>query len=185
MSQKQKQELDVVSIRLVKDSPLLSELPIRTPEDAVKLLGKYLSEMDREVLCIINLKSSGVPINCNFASMGTLNYDFVHPREVFKSCILSNAASFLVMHNHPSGNIKPSREDIIITDRLIQAGKLLGIMLLDHIIVGTDDSSFFSFRAKNMLSAENLSYKDKLEELIFNDDKKRKPVAAKHKAPKL
>ena len=85
-------KLDVVSIRLVKDAPIMSDKPIGNPIAAVELLGKQLCDMDREVLCVINLKANGVPINCNFVSMGAVDQTVAHPRELFKSAILSNAS---------------------------------------------------------------------------------------------
>ena len=91
-------KLDVVSIRLVKDAPIMSDKPIGNPIAAVELLGKQLCDMDREVLCVINLKANGVPINCNFVSMGAVDQTVAHPRELFKSAILSNASSMLLLH---------------------------------------------------------------------------------------
>lgn len=93
-------QLDVVSVRLVRNAPIFSDKKITTPEDAVSLLGELLCEMDREVLCVINLKSDGTPINCNFASMGAINQAIAEPRELFKSAILSNAATMILLHNH-------------------------------------------------------------------------------------
>ena len=92
MDRKNPFSLDVVSVRLVKDAPVMSGHPITSPEDAVLLLGKHLCEMDREVVCVINLKADGTPINCHFASIGTLDQAMAHPREIFKASILSNAA---------------------------------------------------------------------------------------------
>ena len=80
-------QIEVVSLRLVKDTPIYSERPITMPEHAVELIGKELCDMDREVVCIINLQADGVPINCNFASMGALDQAFIYPRELFKSSI--------------------------------------------------------------------------------------------------
>ena len=125
--------LEVVSIRLVKDIPILSDNPVTSPQDAVRLLGSCMCDMDREVVCVINLRTDGIPINCNFASMGAVDWAVAHPREIFKSSILSNAASILMLHNHPSGKPQPSKEDIMLTDRLIRAGEILGIPVLDHI----------------------------------------------------
>lgn len=93
-------QLDVVSIRLVKNAPLFSDKKITSPEKAVSLMGELLCEMDREVMCVINLKADGTPINCNFASMGAINYTVTEPRELFKSSILSNAAAMIMLHNH-------------------------------------------------------------------------------------
>ena len=93
-------KLDVVSIRLVDEPPLMSDTIIQTPEDAVKLLGDYICKLDREVLCIINVRSDGKPMNCNFVSMGAVNESIAHPREIFKSAILANATSMIIVHNH-------------------------------------------------------------------------------------
>ena len=143
--------LDVVSVRLVKDAPLCSEHPITSPKDAVSLLGEYLCEMDREILCVINLRTDGKPINCHFASMGSLNESTAHPREIFKASILSNAASMMLMHNHPSGNLTPSKHDTMMTDRMAKMCELMGIPLLDHVIVGGDNRQYFSFKEKKLL----------------------------------
>ncbi len=151
-------KLDVVSIRLNKDAPLMSGHPVKSPEDAVKLIGQELCEMDREVVCIINLKSDGTPINCTFASMGALDRSVAHPRELLKATILSNASTMIMLHNHPSGNLDPSMEDSILTDRMIKLCDLVGVPLVDHIIVGGDNSDYFSFKEKDRLPASNLRY---------------------------
>lgn len=151
-------KLNVVSIRLVKDAPIMSETPIGSPQDAVRLLGEHMCELDREVLCIINLKASGIPINCNFISMGAVDQTLAHPREIFKSSVLSNASSVLLLHNHPSGKLSPSKEDCMLTDRMLKLCDLIGIPLLDHVIVGGDNSSYFSFKEKEMLNFEKNKY---------------------------
>ena len=144
-------KMEVVSVRLVKDTPIISEHPIMKPEDAVDLMGEYMCELDREVLGVINLKTDGTPINCSFVSVGTVNESMAHPREIFKSSILSNAASMIIVHNHPSGNLTPSKNDTMITDRMIKMCSYMGIPLEDHIIVGGDNTSYFSFKEKNIL----------------------------------
>ena len=158
MPKKNPFKLDVVSIRLNKDAPLMSGHPVKSPEDAVKLIGQELCEMDREVVCIINLKSDGTPINCTFASMGALDRSVAHPRELLKATILSNASTMIMIHNHPSGNLDPSIEDSILTDRMIKICDLVGVPLVDHIIVGGDNSDYFSFKEKDRLPASNLRY---------------------------
>ncbi|MCR5225813.1 MAG: JAB domain-containing protein [Eubacterium sp.] len=158
MPKKNPFKLDVVSIRINKDAPLMSGHPVKSPEDAVKLIGQELCEMDREVVCIINLKSDGTPINCTFASMGALDRSVAHPRELLKATILSNASTMIMIHNHPSGNLDPSIEDSILTDRMIKICDLVGVPLVDHIIVGGDNSDYFSFKEKDRLPASNLRY---------------------------
>ena len=151
-------KLDKVSIRLNKDAPLMSGHPIKSPEDAVKLIGQELSEMDREVVCIINLKSDGMPINCTFASMGALDRSVAHPRELLKATILSNASTMIMVHNQPSGNLDPSVEDSMLTDRMVKLCDLVGVPLVDHVIVGGDNSYYFSFKEKDRLPTSNLRY---------------------------
>lgn len=161
-------KFDVVSIRLVKDAPLYSGHPIKKPLDAVTLVGEQLCEMDREVLCVINLCSDGKPINCSYVSVGTVNESMAHPREIFKSSILSNAASMIIVHNHPSGNLNPSKNDTMITDRMIKMCTYMGIPLEDHIIVGGDNASYFSFKEKNIMPTPKCMVSTDYKNIDFN-----------------
>lgn len=145
-------KLDAVSVRLVKDAPIYSEHPFRSPEDVAGVIGEILCEMDREVLCVVNLKTDLTPINVNFASLGVLNQALAHPRELFKSSILSNAGSIMLIHCHPSGSCIPSKLDTMLTDRMNKLCELIGIPLLDHIIVGGKNKEFFSFKEKGMIT---------------------------------
>ncbi len=119
-------KLEVVSVRLVRDAPLFSDHKIISPADAVKVVGDFLCEMDREVLCVINLKSDGTPINCNIVSIGAVNQSIAEPRELFEASILSNAAQMIIVHNHPSGSLEPSKIDIMLTDRMLKLTDLMG-----------------------------------------------------------
>ena len=149
--------LKQVGIRLVEEPPLLSPEPMNNPEAAVRVLGKWLSEMDRELFCVVNLNTNLTPINMNVVSMGALNMAYVHPRETMKSAILSNSAYLMLVHNH-LGSLNPSKEDIEVTDRIQSAASLMGIPVLDHIIVGRNQE-FFSLRENNVFSFENdISY---------------------------
>lgn len=94
-------KLDVVSIRLVRDAPIYSDQKLNSPQAAVHLVGEVLCDMDRELVCVINLKADGTPINCSFVSAGTLDYSVVNPRDMLKASILSNAARLIMVHNHP------------------------------------------------------------------------------------
>lgn len=118
----------------------------------VELMAKELSQYDREVFCILNMKNNGQVINMNLVSVGTINASLVIPREVFQSSILANASAIIGLHNHPSGNVKPSKEDMIVTRKLQKCGQLLGIELLDHIIVGGTNGRMLSFREEKMLN---------------------------------
>lgn len=146
--------LDVVQIRLVKEAAWYSDTPINSGKDAVDFLARKFDDLDREIFCILNLTTEGKVINFNVVSIGTLNASLVSPREVFKSSILSNAASIIALHNHPSGSLKASKQDKLITQRLREAGELLDIQLLDHIIVGGKDGRFYSFHEDNLLNTD-------------------------------
>jgi DNA repair protein RadC len=111
---------------------------IRSPKDSADILREFIGNADREVFAVACLNTKNQISNLHIAHIGSLNESVVHPREVFKTAILSNASSIIVCHNHPSGNPQPSPEDIVVTAQLAQAGEILGIQLLDHIILGED-----------------------------------------------
>ncbi len=138
--------LDVVRIRLVKEDPLAPNRIVDTPSAAVEVMAEELSEYDREIFCVINVRNDQSVINMNIVSMGTLTSSSAHPRDIFKSSILSNAAAVILMHNHPSGQVKPSAADYNVTKQLVECGKMLDIPVLDHIVVsGRDPSARYSF----------------------------------------
>ena len=118
-------KLDQVAIRMIEQPPLYSDSPMDSPEAAIRVMQEFLSQMDRELFCIVNLQADLKPINMNVVSVGALDHAVTHPREVFKSAILSNAVGILMIHNHPSGSLTPSKADIAVTDRLRQAGAIL------------------------------------------------------------
>jgi DNA repair protein RadC len=93
-------------------------------------------------------------IGINLVSIGSLTAAVVHPREVFKPAILANAAALIVCHNHPNGDVQPSQEDRTLTRRLVEAGKLLGMEVLDHIILGDGTTTYFSFADAGILHKE-------------------------------
>lgn len=139
----------------------LEEMPVivkNCDDDESTVLGKELCELDREVICIVNLRTDGIPLNCNFVSVGVVDQSIAHPREIFKSSILSNATSMILIHNHPSGNLEPSKWDTILTDRMLKLGELIGIPVVDHIIVGGENKEYFSFKEKGILEFEHNSF---------------------------
>ena len=116
---------------------------IRSPEDAATI-GKefmHIHEQPEEYMYMICMNVKNRVIGVFEISHGTANASLVTPREVFQKALLANAVSIIVMHNHPSGDCTPSREDIEVTKRLVEAGKLVGVEVLDHIIVGDQYSS--------------------------------------------
>lgn len=142
--------VNIVSIKLVKESSLLYKgRSVKSPEDGYELLKLFLADKDREHFVVVSLDTKNQPVSINVCHIGSLNASIVHPREVMKSAILSNAASIIVGHNHPSGQVEPSSEDIEVTKRLVEAGKIIGIDVLDHIIVG--DERFLSFKEKGYM----------------------------------
>ena len=159
--------LDKVAIRMVKEPPLYSSTPVRSPDDAVRLMAEMLKGYDRKVFCIVNFRNDMTPINMNIVSMGTLNASLVHPREILKSSILSNAAHVMAFHNHPSGSLSPSQEDIQITDRLQKLLDLAGIPLLDHIIIGNGDR-YYSFRENQTLPVSENRFATAPEQIHFS-----------------
>lgn len=138
-------ELPIVRVQLIRDQPLVSEKQISNTKDASELVIELAADSDREMFCVLNLRADGTPINVNVAFVGTLNSIEVNPREVFKSSILSNAAGVILFHNHPSGSVKPTKEDYLTTERLVDCGQLLGIPVIDHIIVGGGNNRVYSF----------------------------------------
>ena len=158
MAKAKENRIDVVNVRLVKEPALYSAQPIKTPEDVLRVVADELKSYDREVFAIINLKSNGQIINLNVCSIGTLNASLISPREVMKSAILSNAAAFIALHNHPSGNCSPSSEDIETTRRLAECGEILDIRMLDHIIVAGETGKMLSMKAEGMMP--NIRKKD-------------------------
>ena len=142
--------IDIVSIKMIKESSFLYQTrTISSPKDAYEMIKEQLEGLDREQFIIACLNTKNEPTNISVVSVGTLNKAIVHPREVFKTAILSNAASIMAFHNHPSGDTTPSQQDLQLTNRLYEAGELLGIKLLDHLIIG--DGSFTSLKEKGYL----------------------------------
>ena len=150
MSSRRPYKLDRVAIRMVKEPPLYSSEPLRSPEAAVKVIADMLRQYDREAFCIVNLRNDLSPINMNIVSTGTLNASLAHPREILKSAVLSNASATMLFHNHPSGNLTPSREDTEITDRMSKLFALADMPLLDHIIIGNGDQ-YYSFKENSVM----------------------------------
>ena len=152
---KRRYKLKEVCIRLAEGHPLYSDVPLSSPTAALDVMRKELSQYDREILCVVNLNNKLKPINFNIVSMGSINGSVAAIPNILKSGILSNAAGFLLLHNHPSGDVTPSREDIQTTRRCIEAGKIMDIPCLDHVIVGGGNSDYYSFRESGMVDFTN------------------------------
>lgn len=143
--------LDVVRVKLVLDRKLYSEELLNNSRAVYEVMKTELIDYDREAFCILNMKTNGQCINMNIASMGGLNYAYVEPREVFKSAILSNANHIILVHNHPSGSVAPTKDDILLTQRLVECGKMLGIKVCDHVIIGGITGEMYSFQDHGLM----------------------------------
>lgn len=146
--------INVFTIKLIKESSknyALDNKKIRSPQDVYDIVRAvlHISEEAQEVFGILALNIKNVVVGLHVISKGTLNVSIVHPREVFKAAMLNNAAFIVCFHNHPSGDPGPSPEDIEFTERLVDAGELLGMEVLDHVIVG--DNNFASMKEKGLM----------------------------------
>ena len=121
---------------------------IRYPADILPLVETY-AKRKQEYFLAITLDGAHVPIKKNVISRGLVNRTIIHPREVYRKAISQNAVAIIIAHNHPSGNVEPSEEDKEITQRLHEAGTVIGISLLDHIIFTKD--GYYSFLEKGLL----------------------------------
>ncbi len=125
------------------------QVTITSPSDVKSLLMEEMRFLEKEHFKTILLNIKNHVISIEEISVGSLNSSIVHPREVFKPAIRRSSASIILVHNHPSGDPTPSREDIEVTKRLIEAGKILGINVLDHIIIG--NNSILSLKEKGLM----------------------------------
>ena len=139
-----------VRVHLMKGQSLHSDQPVDTPQSAFEIMRREMALYDREYLCIVNVNTKLKPINFNIVSIGGIDQSEVAIPNVLKASLLSNAAGFLLLHNHPSGDPTPSPADVECTKRVIEAGKLMGIQCLDHIIVGAGSGSYYSIREANL-----------------------------------
>lgn len=146
--------ISTYSIRVVKESGgryNLDNKRASSPQNAVKIFNEVF-EMDsraEEVLALMTLDTKNKVTGMFIVSQGSINASVVHPREVYKRALLQNASQIIIAHNHPSGDPNPSKEDINITKRLVEAGKLIGIDMLDHIIIG--DRKYISLKDKGVI----------------------------------
>jgi DNA repair protein RadC len=126
--------------------PELKNFDIKDPEAVVRAIRASIKDKAKEHFKLILLNPRNKIIGISTISIGTLNASLVHPREIFKDAIMHSAASVVLAHNHPSGDPDPSEDDIKITKKLVESGKILGIEVVDHIIIGKND--YYSFKAK-------------------------------------
>lgn len=152
--------MSIYTVKLVREGSLPYRLPLGEHATgtyvAADLIAQYLRDSDREHFIVLLLNQKNVITGITTVHTGTLTGSLVSPRDVFKPAILGNARSIIIAHNHPSGDPAPSKEDTAITQRLVECGKLLDILVTDHIIVGytiADGGSYtyYSFAEKDLL----------------------------------
>lgn len=140
-----------VQTKLVRESGPWYAMHLTSPDAVYKMLRDHLDieNLDREHFIVIYLNRKGVVNAAQIVSIGGLHSSLVHPREVFKTALLTSSASLILAHNHPSGDPTPSPEDIDVTKSLIQAGKAMSIEILDHIIIGSN--KFESLKSRGLM----------------------------------
>jgi len=122
---------------------------VRTPDDAAAVVMEEFRHQDREHFAVLVLNTKNQVLAVERVAVGTLNSTTVHPREVFKCAVRRSAAALILVHNHPSGDPTPSRQDLDLTRRLAEAGEIMGIAILDHLIIG--DNRYTSLKAEGYL----------------------------------
>ena len=135
--------------RRLASTPPEEKMVIKSPDDVAKLVMEEMRYLDREHLKALLLNTKNNILAIDNISVGTLDSSVAHPREVFKNALKRSAAAVILVHNHPSGDCAPSREDIDATNRFVEAGKIIGIEVLDHIIIG--DGKFTSVKTKGLM----------------------------------
>ena len=127
----------------------IERIKISSPSDAAVVMMEEMRYYKKEHFKIILLDTKNNITKISQISVGSLNSSIVHPREVFAEAVINSASSVILVHNHPSGEAEPSHEDIVLTNRLDECGKILGIKVLDHIIIG--DGVFYSFKEEGLI----------------------------------
>ncbi len=141
--------VSVYRIGLVRDEHVkFDRIPLCGPSEALRMIQSLiltLGQPDREQFCVLLMDAKNHPIGVNIVSTGGLTSATVVPRDVLKPAILANAAAIILCHNHPSGSIEPSLCDNDITERIIKAAQLLGIIVHEHLIINMDNDQYYSF----------------------------------------
>ena len=145
--------INIYSVQLVKESAKVYDVDrrIKSPDDAHAVIERVmgLSSKTKEHLVMMSLNTKNDVIGIHTIHIGTVNSSIVHPREILQQAILNNATSFMIFHNHPSGDPTPSPQDIAVTRQIARAGELLNVFLVDHIIIG--DHTYISLKERGYI----------------------------------
>ena len=145
--------LPLVKLKMVKEKALpYGEKKLDEPEKVAELASLLLEGADRECLLVISVSAKIQPLALEIVSIGSVDTAFAVPRETFKHAVLSNVAGIFLVHNHLSGDCKPSKEDMQITKRMERAGEILGIQVIDHVVIG--EGEFYSFKERERYREE-------------------------------
>jgi len=143
------------STRLVREEDMQysfqKRLQVSKPEPLAHFLFEYFADKANEEFIVVLLDRANTVMGLHRASTGGLSASIVEPREIFRAAILSNASSIILAHNHPSGNPEPSRQDIKITQQLVEAGKVMGIPVYDHLIITDDKDGYTSLTRRGVM----------------------------------
>ena len=143
--------VSIIHTEIVKDGSFIYQgRGLQSPEDAAEMARQFVEGSPTEKLYVACLDNKGEPVSLELVSVGTSDYALVGMKEVYRSAVMSNSTRIIAFHNHTSGLVKPSREDIAVTERMRKAGEILGVELQDHIIIG-DSTSFYSFCGAGLL----------------------------------
>jgi DNA repair protein RadC len=147
--------VSVYRVSLVRDEHVkFDRVPLCTPGEAQRMMQNLimtLGQPDREQFCVLLLDTKNHPIGMNIVSTGGLTSASVHPREVLKPAILSNAAAMILCHNHPSGGTEPSPCDNDITERIIKAAQIVGITVHEHLVINMHNDQYYSFAEQGFI----------------------------------
>lgn len=145
--------VSVVKMQLVKESRVLFDAKVSSPAVVAKMIKQMTDGSDRELVYVVSVDSKNKPIATELISMGGVNSSIIDIGNIFKHALLANAAGVIIAHNHPSGDVTPSVEDIRVTKRIEEAGKLLNLPILDHVIVGDmETDAYYSFLENGRLA---------------------------------
>lgn len=162
-------ELKKVYVTLRQEGAIFSDTVIRTPEDALRVLGNEIKNMDREFVYSINLRADNTPINVMIAGIGDESGSLCSPASLIRAAILSNATSMMLIHNHTSGDLQPSKADIKMADKMIQVCQLHDIDFLDSVIVAYGKEKCYSMKRKGTCNfyRDGNEYSETVEKLPF------------------
>ena len=136
-----------VRLKLAENRTYYSASPITDADSAVEFMSEILKDLDREWVCVLNLDTKMKPINFNVVSVGSIDRALAPIQNIMKAAVLSNASNLILIHTHPSGDPEPSDKDLLLTKRVVMAGKLMDLPVVDHVILASETGLTYSIRS--------------------------------------